>query len=121
MHHNIEQKLKALGSFKDWSNYLLVTTVAALGWATSKGNRIDSDLVVWCFAISAVFGILTLAVIPVVAEEIREDTKSIYDVEATFRLFWMWGDELRTSLKWVCWPQHVSFIIGILAYAAKHS
>ena len=26
-----EQKLKALEYFKDWSNYLLVTTVAA-GW-----------------------------------------------------------------------------------------
>ena len=24
---------KALEHFKDWSNYLLVTTVAALGWA----------------------------------------------------------------------------------------
>jgi hypothetical protein len=31
-----EQKLKALDAFKDWSNYLLITTVAALGWTASK-------------------------------------------------------------------------------------
>jgi hypothetical protein len=32
----VEQKLKALDAFKDWSNYLLVTTVAALGWTAGK-------------------------------------------------------------------------------------
>ena len=35
---NIEQQLKALEFFKDWSNYLLVTTVAALGWVASATN-----------------------------------------------------------------------------------
>jgi hypothetical protein len=35
----IEQKLKALESFKDWTNYLLVTTVAALGWTVSRTCR----------------------------------------------------------------------------------
>ena len=32
----LDQKLKALDAFKDWSNYLLVTTVAALGWTSTK-------------------------------------------------------------------------------------
>src|SRR5436190_14452473 len=100
MHHNIEQKLKALDCFREWSNYLLVTTVAALGWVAAKESRVDSGLVVWCFAISAVLGILTLAVIPIVAEEVGEHTKSIYDVQAPYRLFWMWGDELHIRLKW---------------------
>ena len=36
MDANMEQHLKALDSFKDWSNYLLVTTVAALGWTAGK-------------------------------------------------------------------------------------
>jgi len=30
-----EQKLKALEWFKDWSNYMLITTVAALGWVAA--------------------------------------------------------------------------------------
>jgi hypothetical protein len=121
MQHNIEQKLKALDCFKDWSNYLLVTTVAALGWVAAKESGVHSIWVVWCLAISAILGIFTLALIPIVAEGIREDTKSIYDVRARFRPLWMWGPELPARLKWACWPQHISFIVGILVYAAKHS
>jgi hypothetical protein len=121
MHHNIEQKLKALDCFKDWSNYLLVTTVAALGWVAAKDSPSDFGFVVWCFAVSAVFGIFTLALIPIVAEEVHADTKSVYDVPARFKPFWMWGPEIPIRLKWVCWPQHIAFIVGILTYAAKHS
>src|SRR5262249_28320575 len=32
------QKTAAVKSFKDWTNYLLVTTVAALGWVSSQQN-----------------------------------------------------------------------------------
>jgi hypothetical protein len=62
----IDQKLKALDAFKDWSNYLLVTTVASLGW-TAKENAngfctpwMKSGAIV-LFALSVVFAILTLA------------------------------------------------------------
>jgi hypothetical protein len=30
------QKTSAIGMFKDWTNYLLVTTVAALGWVAAQ-------------------------------------------------------------------------------------
>jgi len=116
-----EQKLKALDCFKDWSNYLLVTTVAALGWVAAKESPVNSRVVVWCFAISAVFGIFTLALVPLVAEGIKDGAESIYDVQATFSLFWFGGREGKFKLKYVCWPQHIFFIFGIIVYAAKYS
>jgi hypothetical protein len=64
---------KALEFFKDWSNYLLVTTVAALGWVASGTTIFTSHSVkpwcVWLFALSVVFGIFTLALIPLVQEQ----------------------------------------------------
>jgi hypothetical protein len=33
---NVKQLTSALGFFKDWTNYLVVTTVAALGWVTAQ-------------------------------------------------------------------------------------
>jgi len=60
-----EQHVKSLDSFKDFSNYLLVTTVAALGWVASDSRVVESPTIeVWCFALSIVFGIFTLALIP---------------------------------------------------------
>lgn len=117
-----EQKLNALGAFKDWSNYLLVTTVVALGWVagadTDKPLTLATKFEVGFLAASVIFGIFTLAVIPIIAERIMDGTESIYGVEAPFNLFWMWGPEKRIRLKAVCWPQHVCFIIAIAFHAA---
>jgi len=33
---NTDPRVEALESFKDWSNYLLVTTVAATGWPLDR-------------------------------------------------------------------------------------
>ena len=116
----IDQKLKALEAFKDWSNYLLVTTVASLGW-TAKENA-NGFCTQWMksgaialFALAVVFAILTLALIPHIAEKIEDDPepkrKSIYDV------CWPgWGVRLR--LTHLCLPQHVLFLLGIVMYAA---
>jgi predicted kinase len=108
---------KPLEYFKDWSNYLLVTTVAALGWvATNNVTFANPWLRVLCIAylaLSVVFGIFTLALIPLVAEQ-RSAEKSFYDVEATFTLF---GRQRTRKLKWACFPQHVFFILGIVEYA----
>jgi hypothetical protein len=71
----------ALASFKDWSNYLLLATVAAIGWLGTSNSRViipesyaDTSLVLQ--AISLVFAMLTLAAIPVIGEQITEDTES---------------------------------------------
>lgn len=103
--------------FKDWSNYLLVTTVAALGWVATNQLQFFSPwirlLCIGCFAISVICAIFTLALIPLVAEQ-RGQTPSFYDVEAKFNLF---CGTYRRRLKAFCFPQHVFFILGIVLYA----
>lgn len=111
----LEQKLKALECFKDWTNYLLVTTVAALGWTSAKEGAILSfpllrSVCIWSFALSVVFGIFTLALIPHVGEDLGESDKSIY------RVTWR-GYRVPLRLGHLCMPQHLLFLTGILLYA----
>lgn len=110
-------KNEALAHFKDWSNYLLVTTVAALGWVATK----DAPLFwqpwmkiacIWSFALSAVCGIFTLALIPLVAEQ-QGETESFYKVKAKFKLF----GARSLYMKQVCFPQHFLFIVGVVIFA----
>jgi biotin transporter BioY len=107
---------KALEHFKDWSNYLLLTTVAAMGWIIdSKAANPHSFLWVACvlsLAASILFGILTLALIPLIQEQ-RKASESIYKVKVQC---WICGN--HTKLKCACLPHHVLFIGGIGLYAA---
>src|SRR5215475_4938699 len=120
MDPHIEQILKALDMFKDWSNYLLVTTVAALGWvATTNRPNISPKALRWtigALGASTVFGIFTLALIPLVAEGVTTDTPSFYDVVGRFNLLWMLPPRVPLTLKWVCWPQHILFLVGIVVF-----
>jgi hypothetical protein len=113
------QLLQSLGYFKDWTNYLLVTTVAALGWV-AKGDAllcgIELQLTIALLCASIVFAILTLALVPIVGENIVGKT-SFYSVEAKFKVFWLWGPECRAKLKWVCWPQHVLFLAAVIVFS----
>ena len=112
----------ALAHFKDWSNYLLVTTVAALGWVAAKPNLLTPTtlkitLVSLCASIA--FAIFTLALIPLVAEAIpAANKKSIYEIRASFKPVWLWGTERELVLKAVCWWQHVLFLVGVVAFTA---
>lgn len=120
MDPNIEHHLIALGYFKDWSNFLLVTTVAALGWVATKDRlRISvgaTRVTIACFGASIVFGMLTLAMIPIVAEQLNSETESFYKTAASFKLFWLWGPEVSAKLKLTCWPQHTLFVGGIAVF-----
>jgi len=112
-----DPKTKALEFFKDWTNYLLVTTVAALGWvATSQSLDFSSNrarfICIVSFAASIVFGIFTLALIPIIQEE-RGANQSNYDVAATHSLF----GHRRCRLVAVCYPQHAFFLLGIVTFA----
>jgi len=122
----VGQLLKALDSFKDWSNYLLVTTVAALGWVSTKdaGELAGHWKLprIWAFALSVVFGIFTLALVPHIAEQLTSGDSSIYAVRASFHLFIFFGeDKPWVSLTWVCFPQHILFLAGIILYAVGSS
>ena len=118
---SVDQQLKALEYFKDWSNYLLVTTVAALGWVSTQEEAVlpsfSKTWCIWLFAVSILFAILTLALIPHVAEGVTKSDKSFYDVRPKFHVFWLWGPLPSARLPWVCWPQHMLFLLGILLYA----
>jgi hypothetical protein len=116
----LDQKLKALDAFKDWSNYLLITTVAALGWTVEKDaqpfcNSWMKSGAVLLFALSTVFAILTLALIPHVAELIKENKAG--DFPSIYGVYWE-GWWVRLRLTYLCLPQHVLFLLGILLYAA---
>ena len=114
------QLIASLGYFKDWTNYLLVTTVALLGWAAKGDALITGCLLQWTIGLlcaSVVFAILTLALIPIVGENMKEK-ESFYSVKAPFRLFWVFGSPIGIfKLKHICWFQHILFLAGIVVYS----
>jgi hypothetical protein len=107
----------ALEAFSAWSNYLLVTTVAAVGWISSGHVKFRSDffqsLSLWCLGVSVIFGIFTLALVPLISEQARKNDASIYSVKARFSIF---GFQRGAYLTQACRPQHVLFIAGIIVY-----
>jgi len=116
----MDRKVKALDYFKDWSNYLLVTTVAALGWVSKEVGIFHMPwlryICIASFALSIIFAILTLALIPHVSEQITDNVTSIYDVEVE-HYFIRKKKKYHHHLRDACFPQHVLFLIGILAFA----
>jgi hypothetical protein len=121
----------ALSAFKDWTNSLLVTSVAALGWVgtqTPPGGWRSATTCALC--ISIIFGIFTLAFIPLVSEKIgrlasqgelrgsQEALPSIYDLKPHFFLLPNHFPVRKIRMKYLCWPQHLSFIIGVILYTA---
>jgi hypothetical protein len=116
----LELRLAAIDSFKDWSNYMLITTVAAIGWVTttkwSAPSHGHNTAEVIFLALSAIFGIFTLALVPIVTECLTED-KSIYEVEAKYKLFYLSGPKVPSTLKIFCWPQHFFLILAIATQA----
>ena len=111
--------MKALEFFKDWSNYLLVTTVAALGWIAEHGDAgAWEGASMWCLGLAAVFGVLTLALIPLVAEQRQEGDRSIFQVRTSFSIL---GRSCHAYIPQACRPQHVLFMAGLLLYCISKS
>ena len=117
MNEKKEQLIKAMEFLKDWSNYLLVTTVAAIGWVSTQKPQ-DGWLFgcILAFGLSAVCGILTLAVIPPTTERISDSDASIYGIKTKFNILYLWPPSVSIHLKMVCWPQHILFVIGVVMY-----
>jgi hypothetical protein len=86
-----KQKTTAIGHFKDWTNYLLITTVAATGWIAQQPQtkipyRFWREASLICFGLSIIAGICTLALIPLITEKIKDDgfpisTEKFYTVD----------------------------------------
>jgi hypothetical protein len=82
-----DAKIDALNLFEKYSNYLLVTTVAAAGWIASTGVAFTSvalkSAALWSLGVSIIFGIFTLALLPLIREQ-AGDGQSIFMVPAKF-------------------------------------
>jgi hypothetical protein len=134
--------IEALKAFKDWSNYLLVTTTVALGWvANDKGNSGGGSAgrhrvllaSAWFLCLSIIFGIFTLALVPIVLEQIpdrvleqipsrtgRSMGRSISIFEINVRFGFIPFVKLTptggVNIKDFCWIQHLFFLLGVLSY-----
>lgn len=113
----MEESPPALEAFSRWSNYLLVTTVAAVGWISSGVIKFHTEfarsLSLWCLGGSVVFGIFTLALVPLIAEQARGPGGSIYKTKVHFKAF---NFTCHAYLTQACRPQHALFIVGIVSY-----
>jgi len=97
-----ERLLISLDHFKDWSNYLLVTSIAVAAWlATNKIPDINeaAHLVsLGLLVASAGYGILTLSFVPLIAQQMKPSDISIYNVEVRYnRLPFATGEERAPS------------------------
>lgn len=101
---------------RNWTFLLSTMTVVALGWVTSK-ERVNLSpralkLSLYSFCLSILCGVLVMCVLPGAAES--RSTGDIY--ESIGNLYPLWFFKIRVKLVSVCWPQHVFFMCGIVAY-----
>ncbi|MEV5719353.1 hypothetical protein AB0L41_36170 [Amycolatopsis mediterranei] len=116
-----DPKIAALEAFERWSNYLLVATVAAIGWVASKNvvfrYAVMQSLTLWLLGVSIIFGVLTLALVPLIAQAMRDKDStskpSVYSIQVSFKIFRISGHVYLTQ---ACRPQHVAFMLGIICY-----
>lgn len=106
---------KALEFVNQASCYTLIITVALLAWVAS-GVEFSVDVLrlaaIACLTMSAVFGVGTLSLIPLV-QEARRPGQSNFDVEARFVLF----GRRSSRLKSVMLPQYVLLLVGLILFA----
>jgi hypothetical protein len=105
---------KALEFFKDASVYALLATIALLAWVSSGVEFTNEALrlsAMACLTLSVLFGVATLALIPLV-QEARRPGQSNFDVDARFNLLGLRSYRLKTT----AFPQHVLLLAGIILY-----
>ena len=109
-----DAQTKALEFVNRASTYVLLATIALTAWVasgvefSSEGLRLS---VMACLTFSAVFGIATLALVPLI-EEARRPGQSNFDVEARFLLF----GRRSSRLKAVLLPQYLLLLAGLILY-----
>ncbi len=110
-----DPQTKALEFVSSANSYVLLATIALLAWVAS-GVEFSTDALrlaaMACLTISIVFGVATLALIPLV-QEARRPGQSNFDVVAQFSLL----GQRRSRLKAVLLPQHLLLLAGIILYA----
>jgi hypothetical protein len=93
---------------------VLLATIALLAWVAS-GVEFSNDRLrlaaMACLTMSVVFGIGTLALIPLV-QEARRPGQSNFDVDARFALFGRRSSRLKAMLL----PQYLLLLAGLILY-----
>jgi hypothetical protein len=108
-----DAQTKALEFVSSANSYLLLATIALLGWVAS-GVEFSTDALrlaaMACLTVSIVFGVATLALIPLV-QETRRPGQSNFDVAVPFSVLG------RLRLKALLLPQHLLLLAGVVLYA----
>jgi hypothetical protein len=107
---------KALEFVNFASTYVLVATMALLAWVAS-GVEFSNDALrvpaMVCLTLSAMFGVATLSLIPLI-QEARRPGQSNFDVEGRFNVFGRRGLRLKSMLM----PQYLLLLAGLVLYVA---
>ena len=101
-----DAQAKALEFVNSASSYVLLATIALLAWVASGVEFSNEALRVAsmaCLTLSVVFGVATLALIPLV-QEARRPGQSNFDVEARFLMFGRRSARLKATML----PQYAS-------------
>ena len=109
-----DAQTKALEFINSASTYVLLATIALTAWVASGVEFSRDDLRVpsmVCLTLAAVFGIATLALVPLIAEA-RRPGQSNFDVDARFLLL----GRRSLHLKAVLLPQYLLLLAGLVLY-----
>ncbi|HEX3504741.1 MAG TPA: hypothetical protein VHU22_15230 [Xanthobacteraceae bacterium] len=111
-----DPQTKALEFVAQGCIFTLVVTIALLAWVASGvdfSNEIPRVGAMLCLALSVVYGVASLALIPLVQEG-RKPGQSNFDVDARYSLF----GRRTLRLKSVLLPQYALLLLGIGFYVA---
>ena len=111
----IDPQSKALDFVNNASTYVLLATMGLLAWVAS-GVEFSNDALrvpaLACLTLSAIFGVATLSIVPLIAEA-RRPGQSIFDAEGRFFMFGRRGMRLKAMLL----PQYLLLLAGLVLYA----
>jgi hypothetical protein len=109
-----DAQTKALEFVNSASTYVLLATIALTSWVAS-GVEFSSEALrlaaMACLTLSAVFGVATLALVPLI-QEARRPGQSNFEVEARFLLV----GRRSSRLKAVLLPQYFFLLAGLILY-----
>jgi hypothetical protein len=111
-----DAQAKALEFVHQAACLVLLATIALLAWVASGVEFSNQGLRVaamTCLIMSIIYGIATLALVPLV-QETRRPGQSNFDVEARYALF----GRRSSRLKSVMMPQYLLLITGLVLFAA---
>jgi hypothetical protein len=109
-----DAQTKALEFVAHGCIFTLIATIALLAWVAS-GVSFDNEIprvgAMLCLTLSVIYGIASLALIPLV-QEARRPGQSNFEVDARYFLF----GRRTLRLKSVLMPQYVLLLLGIGFY-----